>query len=36
MFFVQSENITCHWKFFAHCADLRLIIYIKVDDASHE
>ena len=27
MFVVQSENITCHWKFFTHCTSLQLIYY---------
>ena len=28
MFVVQSENITCHWEFFAHRAGLRLVMLI--------
>jgi hypothetical protein len=31
MFVVQSENNTCHWKFFANRAGLRLItLMVKV------
>ena len=33
MFVVQSENITCHWKFSAYRAGLRLV-YIKVEDVA--
>ena len=33
MFVVQSENITCHWKFSAHRSGLQLV-YIKVEDVA--